>query len=76
MQDFFLEWLQTRDYVNDREVGRAFNNGTCGVNLGISTMICSLYEKANPEKYGHENTLSGWWGSETSITGTLQQALG
>lgn len=72
-QHVFLEWPQTRDYVNSRTVGMGFGL-KCGENKTI--VECSLYELAFPAKYGHENTLSGWWSSETSITGTLQQAVG
>jgi len=38
---------------------------------GTVPISCSPYEQAfGPTKFGHGNTLFGWWTSETAITGT------
>jgi len=37
---------------------------------GTVQIPCSPYEKAfGSKKFGHGNTLFGWWTSETAITG-------
>ncbi len=60
--------LQTKASSNTKSLMCDFNPPG---NVPNGPKACTPYEQAfGPKKFGHGNTLFGWWTSETAITGT------
>ncbi|KAL0020140.1 hypothetical protein WJX77_006430 [Trebouxia sp. C0004] len=77
---FTFSWIHTFAHVansiNQTKASSNIKSLMCYTDPPGTVQNCSPYEMAfGPKKFGHGNTLFGWWTSETAITGIIMLAI-